>query len=135
MAFGEGGPRTRTPAARRGEVPERPTGLRSPLAYPRESARPRASRSWTARISGSRSELEAALGAPVSVFAYPYGARSPEVEHAVERAGYIAACGIDPGRNRPSCDLFALNRLEVRGTDSLLRFAATLWLGETRRRS
>ena len=86
-------------------------------------------------VSGSRSELEAALGAPVSVFAYPYGARSPEVEQAVERAGYIAACGIDPGRNRPSCDLFALNRLEVRGTDSLLRFAATLWLGETRRRS
>ena len=86
-------------------------------------------------VSGSRSELEAALGATVSVFAYPYGARSPEVEQAVESAGYTAACGIDPGRNRPSCDLFALNRLEVRGTDSLLRFAATLWLGETRRRS
>jgi peptidoglycan/xylan/chitin deacetylase (PgdA/CDA1 family) len=85
-------------------------------------------------VSGSRSELEAALDAPVSVFAYPYGARSPEVEQAVKRAGYVAACGVDPGRNRPSCDLFALNRLEIRGTDSLLRFAVTLWLGQARRR-
>jgi peptidoglycan/xylan/chitin deacetylase (PgdA/CDA1 family)/GT2 family glycosyltransferase len=85
-------------------------------------------------VSGCRSELEAALGAPVTVFSYPYGERSPEVEQAVVEAGYLAACGIEPGRNRPSCDLYALKRLEVRGTDSLLRFAATLWLGGTRRR-
>jgi peptidoglycan/xylan/chitin deacetylase (PgdA/CDA1 family)/GT2 family glycosyltransferase len=85
-------------------------------------------------VAGCRSELEAALGATVTVFAYPYGARSPEVEKAVADAGYSAACGIDPGRNRPSCDLYALKRIEVRGTDSLLRFATTLWLGETRRR-
>jgi peptidoglycan/xylan/chitin deacetylase (PgdA/CDA1 family) len=86
-------------------------------------------------VSGCRSDLEAALGAPVILFSYPYGERSPEVEQAVARAGYLAACGIDPGRNRPSCDPYALKRFEVRGTDSLLRFAVTLWLGEMRRRS
>jgi peptidoglycan/xylan/chitin deacetylase (PgdA/CDA1 family) len=86
-------------------------------------------------VSGARSELEQALGVPVTVFAYPYGESSPEVEHAVARAGYLAACGVEPGRNRPSCDPYALKRFEVRGTDSLLRFAVTLWLGEMRRRS
>jgi len=85
-------------------------------------------------VSGCRAELEAALGASVTVFSYPYGETSPEVEQAVARAGYVAACGIEPGRNRPSCDPYALKRLEVRGTDSLLRFAMTLWLGKTRRR-
>jgi peptidoglycan/xylan/chitin deacetylase (PgdA/CDA1 family)/glycosyltransferase involved in cell wall biosynthesis len=85
-------------------------------------------------VSGCRSELEAALGVPVTLFSYPYGEKSPEVEQAVADAGYLAACGIDPGRNRPACDLYDLKRLEVRGTDSLLRFAATLWLGGTRRR-
>ena len=85
-------------------------------------------------ISGSRSELEQALGIPVTVFAYPYGEKNAAVEQAVEQAGYVAACGIEPGRNRPSCDLYALKRFEVRGTDSLLRFATTLWLGGTRRR-
>jgi peptidoglycan/xylan/chitin deacetylase (PgdA/CDA1 family)/GT2 family glycosyltransferase len=85
-------------------------------------------------VSGSRSELEQALGIPVTVFAYPYGDKNEAVEQAVEQAGYLAACGIEPGRNQPSCDLYALKRFEVRGTDSLLRFATTLWLGETRRR-
>lgn len=85
-------------------------------------------------VAGSRSDLEAALGVPVTLFAYPYGETSTEVERSVADAGYLAACGTAPGRNRPSCDLFALKRLEVRGTDSLLRFAATLWLGGRRRR-
>jgi peptidoglycan/xylan/chitin deacetylase (PgdA/CDA1 family)/GT2 family glycosyltransferase len=85
-------------------------------------------------VSGSRSELEQVLGSSVTVFAYPYGDRNEAVEQAVERAGYVAACGIEPGRNRPSCDLYALKRFEIRGTDSLLRFATTLWLGALRRR-
>ena len=66
-------------------------------------------------------------------FRLPLRSEEPEVERLAAAAGYLAACGIDPGRNRPSCDLFALKRLEVRGTDSLLRFAVTLWLGGRRR--
>jgi peptidoglycan/xylan/chitin deacetylase (PgdA/CDA1 family)/glycosyltransferase involved in cell wall biosynthesis len=83
-------------------------------------------------VAGSRSELEAALGSPVTTFAYPYGDSSPKVAEAVARAGFLAACAITPGRNRPACDLLSLNRLEVRGNDSLLRFALTVALGETR---
>jgi peptidoglycan/xylan/chitin deacetylase (PgdA/CDA1 family)/GT2 family glycosyltransferase len=83
-------------------------------------------------IAGCRAELEAALGTPVSTFAYPYGETSPEVETAVRDAGFLAACGVAPGRNRPACELLALRRLEIRGTDSLFRFALTLWLGDTR---
>src|SRR5690349_8292741 len=83
-------------------------------------------------VHGCRAELETALGAPVRLFAYPYGERDERVEAEVEAAGFVAACGIEPGRNRPNCEPFALRRLEVRGTDSLLRFALTLWLGDTR---
>ncbi len=84
-------------------------------------------------VGECRVELESALGAPVPVFAYPYGETDARVEEEVAAAGYLAACGIRPGRNRPSCELFALRRFEIRGTDSLLRFALTLWLGETPR--
>jgi peptidoglycan/xylan/chitin deacetylase (PgdA/CDA1 family)/GT2 family glycosyltransferase len=83
-------------------------------------------------VGGCREELESALGTAVSTFAYPYGERSPAVEEAVRRAGFLAACGISPGRSRPASDLYALQRLEIRGTDSLLRFALTLWFGDMR---
>jgi peptidoglycan/xylan/chitin deacetylase (PgdA/CDA1 family)/GT2 family glycosyltransferase len=83
-------------------------------------------------IQGCKSELEAALATPVPMFAYPFGETNPDVEAAVRDAGYLAACGVNSGRNRPTCDLFALRRFEVRGTDSLLRFALTLWLGDLR---
>jgi peptidoglycan/xylan/chitin deacetylase (PgdA/CDA1 family)/GT2 family glycosyltransferase len=83
-------------------------------------------------IGGSRRELEEALDVPVTIFAYPYGEMNAEVKDAVAQAGFVAACGIRPGRNRADTDRYALRRLEVRGPDSLLRFIATLWLGDTR---
>jgi peptidoglycan/xylan/chitin deacetylase (PgdA/CDA1 family) len=82
-------------------------------------------------VAGSRAELERALGVPVTLFAYPYGLTNPDVQEAVERAGFAAACSVESGRNRLSVKPYMLRRLEVRGTDSLLRFALTLWLGET----
>jgi len=85
-----------------------------------------------AEIAGSRSELEVALGAPVTLFAYPYGKTNTEVREAVMQAGFLAACSVESGRNRLSVEPYMLKRLEVRGTDSLLRFALILWLGETR---
>ncbi|MGE5272614.1 MAG: glycosyltransferase [Verrucomicrobiota bacterium] len=79
-------------------------------------------------VAGSKADLETALGRPVTTFAYPYGATSPEVRAAVAAAGFLAACGITEGLNRHATDIYDLHRLEVRGTDSLLRFALTLWL-------
>jgi glycosyltransferase involved in cell wall biosynthesis len=86
-----------------------------------------------AEVAGSRAELEAALGSPVTAFAYPDGKADPEIQDAVREAGFLGACTTVPGHNRLAADPYALRRLEVRGTDSLIRFALTLWLGETHR--
>ena len=84
-------------------------------------------------VAGSRGELEAALGSPVTAFAYPYGKTSAKIQEVVRDAGFLGACTTVPGHNRVAVDPYALRRLEVRGTDSLIRFALTLWLGETHR--
>lgn len=86
-------------------------------------------------VEGSRRDLEAALGVPVTTFAYPYGKSTPDVQDVVRTAGFIGACSTVLGRNRPSADSYALRRVEVRGSDSLIRFALTLWLGDTRSRA
>ena len=77
-------------------------------------------------VAGSKEELEAALGVPVTTFAYPHGEMSPDVRDVVVATGFAAACSTRPGRNRPAEDGFALRRVEVRGTDRLPRFAVTL---------
>jgi glycosyltransferase involved in cell wall biosynthesis len=86
-----------------------------------------------AEVAASRSKLEAALGSPVTAFAYPDGKTSPEIQEAVRAAGFLGACTTVPGHNRLAVDPYALKRLEVRGTDSVIRFALTLWVGETHR--
>ena len=80
-------------------------------------------------IAGSKRELERALGVPVTVFAYPYGDADASVQRLVEEAGYHAARGTQPGRNRPATPSFDLRWVEVQGTCSLPRFAARLILG------
>jgi peptidoglycan/xylan/chitin deacetylase (PgdA/CDA1 family) len=81
-------------------------------------------------IAGSKRELERAFGVPVTVFAFRNGGADASVQRLVEEAGYQAARGITPGRNRPATPSFDLRRLEVSGTYSLPRFAARLILGE-----
>jgi peptidoglycan/xylan/chitin deacetylase (PgdA/CDA1 family) len=83
-------------------------------------------------ISGSRADLEAALGRPVSTFAYPYGMVDEAGRSAVERAGFEGACSVVPGFNPAGTDPLALRRLEIYGTFSLVRFVLTLWFGDTR---
>jgi peptidoglycan/xylan/chitin deacetylase (PgdA/CDA1 family) len=83
-------------------------------------------------ISGSRSDLEAALGRPVTTFAYPYGLFDEVVRAAVERAGFGAACTVVPGHTPSGGDPLALRRLEIQGTFSLPRFALTVEVGDTR---
>ncbi len=80
-------------------------------------------------IEGSRRDLERALQGRVSTFAYPYGERNSAVEALVEQAGFSGAVGIGEGLNGPATSRFALRRTEIRGTDSLLRFALALDLG------
>jgi peptidoglycan/xylan/chitin deacetylase (PgdA/CDA1 family) len=87
-----------------------------------------------AEMERGRNELEEQLGGPISVLAYPYGARDVATDHLAEDIGFHGACGTEPGPNTPATPRYALRRTEVRGTDSLLRFALTLWLGELPRR-
>jgi peptidoglycan/xylan/chitin deacetylase (PgdA/CDA1 family) len=82
-------------------------------------------------VLGSKRELERALEAPVEDFAYPFGEATQPVRGVVERAGFRSAAGVTPGHNRPTTSSFDLRRVEVRGTYTLLRFAATLLLGDT----
>jgi hypothetical protein len=48
----------------------------------------------------------------------------------LERAGFLGACGVRRGRNYVGTFCFELRRTEVSGTDSFLRFALALWLGD-----
>jgi len=81
-------------------------------------------------ISGSKADLEAALGRAVSTFAYPHGRANDLVRGLVREAGFSVACGIASGTNGPATPLFALRRVEVDGRHSLFQFVLTLWLGD-----
>jgi glycosyltransferase involved in cell wall biosynthesis len=84
-----------------------------------------------AEILGARSALESRLG-EVRHFAYPYGHVDDATVDAVGAAGFVSAAGIEEGRNSFGTPLLKLRRCEVRGTDSLFRFALMLVLGRRR---
>ena len=80
-------------------------------------------------ILNSKSELEDALGRPVSFFAYPYGRFNENVEKCVVEAGYLGACSTRSGFNSEHANPFALRRIEVYGTDTLWNFIWKLKFG------
>ena len=83
-------------------------------------------------VAGSRQAIDGALGHPTETFAYPFGHFDAATAAAVERAGFLGACCSRSGVVDPATPLFALPRVEVRGTDSLRRFALCVWLGRRR---
>ncbi len=80
-------------------------------------------------VEGSRSDLEHDLGVPVTAFAYPFGAHDFEAEATVEQAGFTGACCSLSGINDPFVPIYALRRVEIRGTDPAARFLLGLWWG------
>jgi peptidoglycan/xylan/chitin deacetylase (PgdA/CDA1 family) len=80
-------------------------------------------------IGSSRSELEQALGEPVHSFAYPYGRVDERAVAAVRRAGFVSACTTDPRPARLDDDPFLIPRIEIKRSDSLLRFLLKVWFG------
>jgi peptidoglycan/xylan/chitin deacetylase (PgdA/CDA1 family)/GT2 family glycosyltransferase len=82
-----------------------------------------------AEISGSRQDLTAGLGSPVTTFAYPYGQLDERAVEAVAEAGFAGACTVEPRLASPQEDPLRVPRVEVRAEDSLLRFLLHLWLG------
>jgi peptidoglycan/xylan/chitin deacetylase (PgdA/CDA1 family) len=87
-----------------------------------------------AEIAGSKADLEAELESRVDLFAYPYGRHDEQAVSAVRRAGFYAACTTRPGLSSLGCDPFLIERIEVRGDDSMSRFVAGL-LGWAKSRS
>ena len=83
-----------------------------------------------AEIAGSRADLEQALSQPIQLFSYPHGKYDAIARSIVEQVGYSGACSTRAGMNSPATSKFELRRTEVRGTDSLVRFALALWLGD-----
>jgi peptidoglycan/xylan/chitin deacetylase (PgdA/CDA1 family) len=83
-----------------------------------------------AEMAGSRAQLEQALGQPVETFAYPYGEHNQELQAEAARAGFAAACTVDPGLNSLTTPAVALRRVEIQGTDSIIRLWLALWLGD-----
>lgn len=61
----------------------------------------------------SKSQLEDALGTPVTSFCYPHGYSSTTVRREVAAAGYGNACIVGRRIARPSDDVFALPRLHI----------------------
>ena len=81
-------------------------------------------------VTGCRTDLETALGESVAAFAEPYGTDDARTAAAVEHAGFHGACGVRDGVNTVATPSYALHRTEVFGTDSLLRFALAVSLGD-----
>ena len=86
-----------------------------------------------AEIEGSRARLEELLGAPVTGFAYPYGAPSTytaETVALVREAGFACACTNVAEVVSPAADCYQLPRVQVQDWDGD-EFARRLigWLG------
>lgn len=71
-------------------------------------------------MTESRARVEEMMGAPCTSFAYPYGARSPQVVEAALRAGYTATAGLPRGGWIHS--QFILPRVGVYHRDGALSF-------------
>jgi len=80
-------------------------------------------------VGGSHQDLEASLGEPISTFAYPFGGFDDQTVAAVQKSGFSGACTVEPRLVAISDDPFRVPRIEVRSTDSLLRFLVNIWLG------
>jgi peptidoglycan/xylan/chitin deacetylase (PgdA/CDA1 family) len=74
-------------------------------------------------LAHSKSVLESWTGKPVTLFAYPNGAYSPEYYPAIESAGYSAAFTTRAGVNTKEISHWELRRTEISGRDSLEDFS------------
>lgn len=80
-------------------------------------------------VGGCRAELEQLLDEPVESFAYPYGGYDTRSVTAVARAGFQAACTVEPFLAGVGSDPLEIPRIEVHGPDSTLRFLRKLLIG------
>ncbi len=82
-----------------------------------------------AELDGSRADLQALLGTPVDLLAYPFGHVDERVARAAKQAGYRAAFSTQPGFNRRDVDRHQIRRIDVYGTDTPARLLRKMKLG------
>jgi peptidoglycan/xylan/chitin deacetylase (PgdA/CDA1 family) len=78
----------------------------------------------TWQVAGSRAILEEKLGQRVRFYCYPSGRYTAQTIAILRDNGYTAAVTIAYGVSHKASGLFELDRIRVRGTDSLDDFAA-----------
>lgn len=64
-------------------------------------------------IAGGKKIIEAHLGKPITIFAYPFGHASPRTIQAVKKAGFIAARTQYRGLYHAEADLFSLHSIQA----------------------
>lgn len=84
----------------------------------------------SAEVAGSKNDLTALLGLPISSFAYPYGEFNDKVCDLVRRE-FTMAFSADVGMNYLSGDLHLLRRALVRPNDSMIEFILSSRWGGT----
>jgi peptidoglycan/xylan/chitin deacetylase (PgdA/CDA1 family) len=77
-------------------------------------------------LARARALLEDELGHPVRHLAYPFGSENQQVRDIAADCGYDAACTVEIGISAAGDDVYALPRVPVLGTDSLLDFASRI---------
>jgi peptidoglycan/xylan/chitin deacetylase (PgdA/CDA1 family) len=73
-------------------------------------------------VAGARQILQSRLGRDIVAFSYPHGRHDARVRAAVEKAVYRVACTSRYGDNHSLQSLYAVQRTEVSGADSLVDF-------------
>jgi peptidoglycan/xylan/chitin deacetylase (PgdA/CDA1 family) len=80
-------------------------------------------------IQACKSDLEQQLSTAVTMFAYPFGRYDERAVAAVRAAGYTGALTVHPRLVHLADDPLEIPRVEIKASDSLLRFAIKLWFG------
>jgi peptidoglycan/xylan/chitin deacetylase (PgdA/CDA1 family) len=78
------------------------------------------------QLRRSKAVIEARLGKPVDMLAWPFGIVDADLEAAAKRAGYTAAFAYTGGPAAPDGDLLALPRIPIANGDRGERFGALL---------
>lgn len=81
---------------------------------------PEATARW--ELTQSRNDLEALLGRAVTLFAYPYGADTPQLAQWAREAGYTHVFTLLPRLMRPGGDPFTVGRLNACSCDWWLEY-------------
>jgi peptidoglycan/xylan/chitin deacetylase (PgdA/CDA1 family) len=83
----------------------------------------------TDELARSKEKMESFFGQDCNFIAYPYGDYDLRVRNLTEKAGYLAACSVRIGLNRPGDDLFALKRISIIDHDHPSKFLRKVAFG------